>query len=56
MKMVERLLCSRCGPKKLIQAEMTFKRSPGKDDVGVCAFCHRETACKCYVIAICKDR
>lgn len=52
MRLVERMLCNDCGPRKLINAQMTYKRSPGKDDCAECAFCHRERPCKCYQIAI----
>lgn len=56
MRIHERLLCSECAPRKLREAEMTFRRSPGKDDVAVCAFCHRERPCKCYQIVTEKNR
>ncbi len=52
MRLVERLLCSDCAPRKLIMAEMHYKRSPGKDEFAECAFCHEKHACKCYQIAI----
>ncbi len=52
MRLVERLICTDCGPRKLQQAEMHYKRQPGKDDTAVCAFCHKERVCKCYQIAI----
>ena len=50
MKIRERMLCSECAPRKLLQAEMTYKRSPGRDDVAACAFCGRIRPCKCYQI------
>ena len=49
MKINERMLCAECAP-KLTAAEMTYRRSPGKDDFAECAFCHRERPCKCYQI------
>ena len=52
MRIVERLLCPECGPRKLIDAGMRYKRSLGGDDFAECAFCHRERLCKCYLIAI----
>lgn len=52
MKLVDRMLCTDCAPRKLLEAEMSFKRLPGKDDFAECAFCHRQRPCKCYQIAI----
>lgn len=60
MKLNERMLCAACAPRKLMEAEMTFRRLPGKDDVAVCAFCgiydRREKPCKCYQIVTQKDK
>lgn len=50
MKINERMLCRECAPGKLIQAELTYRRVPGKDDLAECAFCHSERPCKCYQI------
>lgn len=52
MRLVDRMLCTDCGPRKLIEAELRYKRSPGKDEFAECAFCHRNRLCKCYQIAI----
>lgn len=49
MKKNERMICARCA-EKLTRAEMTYSRSPGKDNIAVCAFCRQERPCKCYVI------
>ena len=52
MRLVERMICTDCGPRKLEKAKMRYSRKPGKDNVAECAFCHRERVCKCYQIAI----
>ena len=49
MRTYERLLCLDCA-KKLDRAELTYRRRPTKDNLAVCAFCHRERPCKCYQI------
>ena len=56
MRIHERMLCGDCGPGKLIRAEMTYRRSQGKDDIAVCAFCKRERPCKCYQIVTEKNK
>ncbi len=50
MRIHERMLCRDCAPEKLIRAELTYSRSPGKDDIAECAFCRRVRPCKCYQI------
>lgn len=56
MKVHDRMLCTDCAPRKLREAEMSFRRSPGRDDLAVCAFCGRVSPCKCYQIVTEKDR
>ena len=55
MKINNRLICSECAP-KLQRAELTYRRTPGKDDFAKCAFCGRERMCKAYQIMTQKDR
>ena len=57
MKEVERMLCTECGPRKLVAAGLKYSRKPGKDGIARCDFCDggknsRERVCKCYGIRI----
>lgn len=49
---VKRWACKECGPRKLIQAELRYGRSPGNDKQTECDFCHEFRFCKCYKIEI----
>ena len=49
---VKRQLCSECAPRKLIAAEMTYRRRAAFDEPGKCAFCGHEGVLKCYEIMI----
>ena len=58
MRIHERMLCTACAPRKLQQAEMTYRRRPARDGLAVCAFCtdRREKPCKCWQILTEKDK
>ena len=49
---VKRWACKDCAPRKLIQAQLKYGRSPGNDKQTECAFCHEYRFCKCYNIEI----
>ena len=56
MRIVERMVCGECGPRKMKTAQLIFKPAPGKEDVTECAFCHRIRYCKCWAIRIGRDK
>lgn len=49
---VKRQLCTECAPRKLIDAEMVYRRRAAEDEPGECAFCGHNGVCKCYEIFI----